>query len=249
MGILNVTPDSFSDGGLWTDPGAAVKHALDMVEQGAGVIDVGAESTRPGAAPVSAEEEIARLLPVLRDLVPCVDVPVSVDTMKTEVAERCIDAGAGIVNDVFGLRCPGMVELCASTGVDVVIMHMNGMPESMPQAMGDGFMEQIRAFLAERAEVAEAAGIPRDSVILDPGIGFGKDPAQNSEILESSSYFSCGGHAVLSASSRKRFLSVRYPGMDRDEASALAASAAADSGASIVRVHDVARTVARLRGA
>ena len=242
MGILNVTPDSFSDGGLWTDPGAAVRHAFDMVDRGAGVIDIGAESTRPNASPVSAEEELARLEPVLRELAPSVDVPISVDTMKAEVAERCIALGATIVNDVLGLRGPGMTEVCASTGVDVVIMHMNGMPESMPAAMGDGFMDEIRGFLEARVSEALDAGIRRESIILDPGIGFGKDPAQNSEILENSSYFSCGGYPVLSASSRKRFLAVRYPGMDRDEASAEAALAAVRSGAAMVRVHDVART-------
>lgn len=237
-----MTPDSFSDGGLWTDPGAAVRHAFDMVDRGAGVIDIGAESTRPNASPVSAEEELARLEPVLRELAPSVDVPISVDTMKAEVAERCIALGATIVNDVLGLRGPGMTEVCASTGVNVVIMHMNGMPESMPAAMGDGFMDEIRGFLEARVSEALDAGIRRESIILDPGIGFGKDPAQNSEILENSSYFSCGGYPVLSASSRKRFLAVRYPGMDRDEASAEAALAAVRSGAAMVRVHDVART-------
>ena len=242
MGILNVTPDSFSDGGLWTDPGAAVRHAFDMVDQGAGVIDIGAESTRPNASPVTAEEELARLEPVLSELAPSVDVPISVDTMKAEVAERCVALGATIVNDVLGLRGPGMTEVCASTGVDVVIMHMNGMPESMPPAMGDGFMDEIKGFLEVRVSDALDAGIRRESIILDPGIGFGKDPAQNSEILENSSYFSCGGYPVLSASSRKRFLAVRYPGMDRDDASAEAALVAVRSGAAMVRVHDVART-------
>lgn len=247
MGILNVTPDSFSDGGMWSEPRAAVGHALEMVEQGAGVIDIGAESTRPGAVPVPAEEELSRLLLVLRDLVPSVDVPISVDTMKAEVAERCIDAGATVINDVLGLRGPGMMEVCASTGVDVIIMHMNGMPETMPPAMEGDFMADIRAFLQGRVDAALDAGIDHDSIILDPGIGFGKDPEQNSAILDSSSYFSCGGFPVLSASSRKRFLGVRYPGMDRDEASALAALAAAESGADMVRVHDVGKTVRLLR--
>ena len=130
MGILNVTPDSFSDGGLWTDVDVAVSHALDMVDQGASIIDVGAESTRPGSSPVSADEEMRRLRPVLEALLPVVDVPVSVDTMKTEVAEMCVAMGADIVNDVNGLRAPGMAELCASAGVCAIIMHMP-VPEDM----------------------------------------------------------------------------------------------------------------------
>lgn len=244
MGVLNVTPDSFSDGGAWSDPRAAVRHALDLADQGADIIDIGGESTRPNAPPVPADEELARLVPVLRDLVPSLSVPVSVDTMKTSVAARCVDLGVSIVNDVNGLRDEGMPELCASTGVHTVIMHMNGLPRTMPAAMGGGFMEEIRGFLRERTAVALDAGIRPDRLVMDPGIGFGKDPAQNSEILENSSYFS-DGYPVLSGSSRKRFLAVRYPGMDRDEASAEAARVAADSGADIVRVHNVALT--RLR--
>ncbi len=247
MGILNVTPDSFSDGGSWTDPAAAVRHALEMADQGAGIIDVGAESTRPGATPVSAEEEVRRLEPVLKDLVPSLDVPVSVDTMKTEVAARCIDLGAEIVNDVLGLRAEGMIDLCAETGVTAVIMHMNGMPESMPSSMGGDFMNDIRSFLRERTAVALDAGIDRRRIILDPGIGFGKSPSENIEILRDSSFFS-DGFRVLSASSRKRFLKELLPGTDRDDASAEAAAIAWRGGADIVRVHDVARTRLVLEG-
>lgn len=244
MGVLNVTPDSFSDGGSWTDPATAVRHALEMVDQGADIIDIGGESTRPNAPPVSADEEIARLVPVLRDLVPSLDVPVSVDTMKASVAERCVSLGAEIVNDVYGLRDPGMIELVASTGVHAVIMHMNGMPRTMPAAMGPGYMEDIRSFLRERTEAALDGGIRPDRLVMDPGIGFGKDPDQNMAILGDSSYFS-DGYPVLSGSSRKRFLAVKFPGMDRDEASAEAARIASESGADIVRVHNVGLT--RLR--
>ena len=241
MGVLNVTPDSFSDGGSWTDPDAAVRHAFEMIDQGADIIDIGGESTRPNAAPVTAVEELSRLEPVLRALIPSVDVPVSVDTMKTAVAERCVSLGAVIVNDVNGLRDDGMMELCASTGVHAVVMHMNGVPRTMPAAMGPGFMDEIRAFLRERTEAALDAGIRRDRLVMDPGIGFGKDPEQNMRILRSSAFFS-DGFPVLSGSSRKRFLAVGFPGMERDEASAEAARVAADSGADVVRVHNVGLT-------
>lgn len=247
MGILNVTPDSFSDGGAWTDPDAAVRHGIEMVEQGADIIDIGGESTRPYSDPVSAEDEVSRLKPVLRDLIPSIDVPVSVDTMKTEVARTAIDLGADIVNDVYGLRDDGMLDLCAQTGVAVVIMHMHGMPKTMQSSvMGAGFMDEIRGFLRERTQSALDAGIRRDRIILDPGMGFGKSFDQNMEILRNSSYFS-DGYPVLMGSSRKKFLSVKFPDMDRDDASVEAARISLDSGADIVRVHDVARMVAAIR--
>ncbi len=245
MGVLNVTPDSFSDGGLWLDPADAVRHAAEMADAGADLIDVGGESTRPGSSPVTAEEELSRLVPVLRELVPVLGVPVSVDTTKAAVAERCVSLGAEVVNDMSGLGDPGMAGLCASAGVNVVIGHMNGEPRRMPAAMGPGYMEEIRGFLRARAEAALAAGVRGDMIAVDPGIGFGKDPDQCWEILRSSSYFS-DGRPVLSGSSRKRFLAVKFPGMDRDDASAEAAAMAAASGADVVRVHDVARTVGRI---
>ena len=248
MGILNVTPDSFSDGGLWNDPERAVAHAVEMAEQGASIIDVGAESTRPGSSPVSAEEEIRRLKSVLRELVPVTDVPVSVDTMKPEVAEVCVSMGADIINDVNGLRAPGMAEVCASAGVHVVIMHVPGPVESVHSGcMGDGFAQEIRDTLRILTASALDAGIDGSKVILDPGIGFGKTPQQNMWLLTHSSYFS-DGYPVLLASSRKRFLAEMFPGMDRDEASVAAAARAAESGADIVRVHDVAGVVRAMEG-
>ena len=247
MGILNVTPDSFSDGGTWVDPSVAVRHAFDMVDQGADIIDLGGESTRPFSDPVTAEEEISRLEPVLRDLLPSVDVPVSVDTMKTSVAERCISLGVDIINDVYGLRDEGMLDVCAGSDVAVVIMHMHGMPKTMQSSvMGDGFMDDIRSFLRGRTEAALDAGIPRDRIVLDPGIGFGKSFDQNMEILRNSSFFS-DGYPVLMGSSRKRFLSEKFPGLERDDASAEAARISVESGADIVRVHNVGRTVAAIR--
>ncbi len=247
MGILNVTPDSFSDGGRWTDADVAVSHALDMVDQGASIIDVGAESTRPGSEPVGAEEEMRRLKPVLERLLPVVDVPVSVDTMKPEVAEMCVSMGVDIVNDVNGLRAPGMAELCSSSGVCAIIMHMSGdMGTVHSSEMDGGFAEDIRGSLRSLTEAAVERGMDRNMIVLDPGIGFGKTAEQNMWILSHSSYFS-DGLPVLSASSRKRFLAKMYAGMDRDEASAKAALVAAESGADIVRVHNVAATVEMLR--
>ena len=247
MGILNVTPDSFSDGGTWTDPDVAVRHAFEMVDQGAAIIDIGGESTRPFSDPVPAEDEIARLKPVLRDLLPSIDVPVSVDTMKTSVARMAVDMGVDMVNDVYGLRDGGMAELCGESGVAVVIMHMHGMPKSMQSSvMGDGFMDGVREFLRERTQAALDAGVRKDRIILDPGVGFGKSFDQNMEILRNSSFFS-DGYPVLVGSSRKKFLSEKFPGMERDDASAEAARISVESGADIVRVHNVARTVAHLR--
>ena len=248
MGILNVTPDSFSDGGSWTDVRTAVRHALDMVDQGADIIDVGGESTRPYSDPVGAEEELSRLVPVLRDLVPSVDVPVSVDTMKARVAEVCLGLGADIVNDVYGLRDPGMLELCAGSDAAVVIMHMEGMPGTMQDhPLDTGDAEVVRGFLEGRVAAAEAAGIRRDRIILDPGMGFGKTSALNRMILGDCRSL-CGDFPVLAGSSRKRFLSDMFPGMDRDSASAKAARISVAGGADVVRVHDVARAVELIRG-
>lgn len=239
MGVLNATPDSFSDGGLWTGA-AAVRYGIDMADAGASIIDIGGESTRPGALPVSAEEELSRLVPVLRDLVPSLSIPVSVDTMKPEVAERCISMGASIVNDVNALRAPGMMELCAQTGVAAVIMHAEGgIFDKAPGMRGDA-VESVSRFLAERAEAALAAGIRRDGIILDPGLGFGKTPEQNMELLIASDRLS-GGFPVLIGPSRKRFLAHGFPGMPKDEATAVACRIAADAGADYLRVHDVGR--------
>ena len=247
MGILNVTPDSFSDGGEWTDVGAAVNHATRMVDEGADMIDIGGESTRPGSTPVSVEDELSRLEPVLKALIPSIDVPVSVDTMKPEVAERCIALGVDVVNDVMGLRAERMLEVCADGGVSVVIMHMDGDMSSVHKgAMGKDYMARIRGFLQDRVSEALDAGISEHDIILDPGIGFGKTVEQNLGILRNPLYFS-EDYPVLTASSRKRFLKEAYPGMDADDASAMAARESVDAGASMVRVHDVARTVDAIR--
>ena len=248
MGILNVTPDSFSDGGRWTDVRSAVHHAFDMIDAGVDIIDIGGESTRPGCTPVSAEEEISRLEPVLRELIPSIDVPVSVDTMKALVAGRCLELGCTIVNDMYGLRDDGMLNVCSDAGAHVVIAHMLGTPDSIhDDVMGDSFKRDIRAFLESRVSAALDAGIGSDRISVDPGIGFGKTPEQNMGIIRDSGCFS-ERYPILTGSSRKGFLRRAFPERDIDDVSAEMALESIRSGASIVRVHDVARTVALIRG-
>ena len=236
MGILNVTPDSFSDGGLYYRKGA-VEHALEMIDAGADIIDIGGESTRPGSDPVSSEEEIRRIVPVIKELSSVSDVPISVDTMKTDVAEAALDAGADILNDVNGLRSEGMMDLAASAGVPVIIMHMKGMPKTMQQEpLGVDDIGEIVSFLKERCDSAMDHGIK--DIILDPGVGFGKTSELNLRMIDESSSFSFG-HSVLIGASRKRFLSDIYPGMNRDEATVKVSLRALDAGADIIRVHNV----------
>lgn len=246
MGILNLTPDSFSDGGMWSGRRAA-EHAFEMVDAGADIIDVGAESTRPGSRRVPADEELRRLLPVLREVAPSCGVPVSVDTMKAEVAAAALDAGAGIVNDVLGLRGEGMMELVASAGVPAVVMHMHGTPETMQLSpmQGDA-APQVSAFFEERTAAALDAGMRAEDIVLDPGVGFGKTCAQNLEVIDCCGKF---GHPVLIGASRKRFLSEAYPGLGRDEATVRVGLRAARAGADILRVHDVASAVRSLEQA
>ncbi len=239
MGILNVTPDSFSDGGLFLRPESALEHAYELIDDGADIIDIGGESTRPGSEKVSAEVELNRILPVIRRLSETSNVLISVDTMKSEVAEKCIDAGANIINDVYGLRGEGMLQVVADNDVSTVIMHMYGNPDNMHDVSMQGdVISQINEFFEERLIKTDDAKISRDKIILDPGMGFGKTPEQNIEILNNSSEFS-KGCKVLMASSRKRFLSTLYPNIDKNEASIEAAMVSIKSGADIVRIHDV----------
>lgn len=247
MGILNVTPDSFSDGGLRMDAEAAVRYAFSMADAGAEVIDIGAESTRPGFVPVSAEEEIARLMPVLERLTGSLDIPVSVDTMKPEVARAALDAGADIINDVNALRAPGMLELAAETDVPVIIMHMPGDPVSVHAGdMSDPVIPQVRAYLSERMGAAMDAGVRKDNIIIDPGVGFGKTMRQNIELVHGLKELDLGV-PMLAGLSRKRFLSEMYPGMGRDRATVEASMLAAANGADVLRVHDVEGMCAAVR--
>lgn len=242
MGILNVTPDSFSDGYTGKD---AIKQAFKLIDDGADIIDIGAESTRPGWTPVSVEEEINRLVPLIEAIAPSCDIPISVDTMKPDVASAALQAGADIINDIYGMQWEGMVDVIASAGVPVVINHIHGDLDSMHKVtMGDDYLSEIERFFDERIEVALNSGIDKECIILDPGIGFGKTMEQNIELLKSGLFFS-KEYPLLIGASRKRFLTELY-GDRGDESSAEAAVVAVKNGAHIVRVHNVPITKNRL---
>jgi len=250
MGILNITPDSFSDGGRYFDPDAALRHGLTMVEQGADLLDVGGESTRPGSDPVSAEEEWRRIGPVIRSLGNKVDVPVSVDTMKREVASKAMEVGASIVNDVSGLRDPAMVRLVAGSRAGAVVMHMLGNPKTMQtHPKYTDVVRQVRSFLRERIQVLEAAGVPSDAIAVDPGVGFGKTQEHNLVLLNRLDRLASLGHPVVVGVSRKSFIE-RLAGGEPEErlpGSLAAASLAVAKGAHVVRAHDVRETVRAMR--
>jgi dihydropteroate synthase len=251
MGIVNVTPDSFSDGGRHFDAGAAVAHGLRLVEEGADVLDVGGESTRPGAGEVPLEEELRRVLPVIERLAAEVAVPVSVDTSKPEVMRAAVQAGAGMVNDVYALRRQGALDAAASLGVPVVLMHMRGEPRSMQEAPAyDDVVGEVHRFLAERMFAAEMAGIARQHIVVDPGFGFGKTTAHNLALLAALERFTELGVPVLAGLSRKRTIG-ELTGRDAPDArvhgSVAAHLVAAQRGARLLRVHDVAATVDALK--
>lgn len=243
MGVLNVTPDSFSDGGQYLAIQHAVAHAQQMAAEGADIIDVGGESTRPGANEVPVDEELRRVIPVIRHLATTHDIPISIDTRKAEVARRALEVGAQIVNDVSGLTAdPAMAAVVADAGVPVVVMHAKGTPKDMqhdPQY--DDVIDEIRAWLASRVEAACQAGIRKDRLIIDPGIGFGKRLIDNLLILKFLSTFSSLGCPILVGPSRKSFIGklLGVPEDERLEGTAAAVAIAIANGAHIVRVHDV----------
>lgn len=246
MGILNVTPDSFSDGGRLTSVEGAAVHAERMVAAGADLIDVGGESTRPGSESISVVEELRRVIPVVERLVGQVSVPLSVDTTKPTVARVAIEAGAAIINDVQGLADPAMMAVVAEASVGVVLMHIQGTPRTMQDAPKyRDVVREVADHLANRVFQAGLAGITRDRIAIDPGIGFGKSFTHNLELLRNLEQFHAIGCPVLIGTSRKGFLGTitgRTVG-DRLAASVVSSLAAAARGASIVRVHDVAETV------
>ena len=246
MGVLNVTPDSFSDGGQFVDPRAAVKQAAVMINEGADIIDIGAESTRPygGAKPVTLEEELARLQHVLPEVVK-LRTPVSIDTLKPEVALWALSEGASIVNDVWGLqRDPNMARVVGEHGVPVVIMHNRYKAEPSINIISD-----INAFFSHSLDIAQKAGVARESIVLDPGIGFGKTPEQSMEAIARLDKFRHFGLPILIGASRKRFINSVSPSepMDRVGGSLAAHVMAYLNGANIIRTHDVAETLQALR--
>ena len=244
MGILNVTPDSFSDGGKFLDAGRAFDHARQLIEEGADILDIGGESSRPGAQPIEVAEELRRVLPVLEKLVE-LPVPVSLDTCKPEVMRRAIGAGASMINDVFALRADGALEAVAESNAAVCLMHMQGAPRTMQDAPHyRDVVGEVETFLAERAVAAMAAGIAHDRIVLDPGFGFGKTAQHNLELIRALPRLREAGFPLLAGLSRKALFGkiVGREGAERVNASAAGAMLAAQRGASIVRVHDVAAT-------
>ena len=246
MGVLNRTPDSFSDGGAYTDFDAALAHARAMLNEGADILDLGGESTRPGAAPVLADEEIRRVIPLVERLVGDLDARISVDTSKPEVMCAAIKAGAVMINDVYALRQPGAMEAVAGSDVAVCLMHMQGEPRTMQQdPQYQDVVREVGAFLVERAEACLAAGIARERVVLDPGFGFGKTREHNLTLLRRLPELAALGYPLLVGLSRKSMLGTLLGGKpveQRLHASVAAATVAAMNGAHILRVHDVAPT-------
>ena len=242
MGVVNVTPDSFSDGGLHLDPTAAVDHGRRLAADGADVLDVGGESTRPGAAPVGAAEELRRILPVVEALVADAGPLVSADTAKAVVARAALEAGAGLVNDVTALRDPDMAETVARSGALLCLMHMRGEPRTMQDdPRYDDVVSDVKAFLEERLAVAVAAGVPESHVWLDPGIGFGKTLEHNLELLRRLDEIVAIGRTVVVGTSRKSFLGTLTgrPPDERVPGTIATSVLAYERGARVFRVHDV----------
>lgn len=244
MGILNVTPDSFSDGGLYLKKEEAVAHAKSLAQQGADIIDVGGESTRPGSEPLPQEEELCRVIPVIKGIRKILSIPISIDTYKAKVAREALEVGANMVNDISALRFDDeMKEVVASYGVPVVLMHMQGTPKTMQQnPTYDDVVEDIIKFFQERIEAAVKAGIPEENIIIDPGIGFGKTLKHNLEILSRLEEFRILGRPILLGTSRKSFIGhlLNLPPSKRLEGTIASTVIGIMKGADIVRVHDVA---------
>jgi len=245
MGVLNVTPDSFSDGGDFFSPEKALQHALDMQAAGAAIIDVGGESTRPGAAQVPLQEELDRVIPVIETLQSRLDVPISIDTQKPRVMRAAVAAGAGLINDVNALRAPGAVEAAVDCAVPVCLMHMQGDPRTMQANPDyDDVVVDVRDFLLQRAAVCEQAGIPADRILLDPGFGFGKTLEQNLGLLAGLATLADTAYPLLVGLSRKSMIG-KLLGLEVAErlpASLALAVLAVERGARLVRAHDVAAT-------
>ncbi len=251
MGIVNVTPDSFSDGGQYDTPDSAVAHALALAEAGADILDVGGESTRPGAEPVGLDDELERVIPVIERLVAQTDTPVSIDTSKPEVMRAAARAGAAMINDVCALRADGALEAVVELALPVCIMHMQGQPRTMQSEPSyDNVVGDVAAFLADRAAACREAGLDKELLIIDPGFGFGKTLAHNLELLAGLPRLRAMDMPILVGISRKSMLGAitgRQQADARLPASLAAAVLATERGASILRVHDVAETVDALK--
>jgi dihydropteroate synthase len=252
MGVVNVTPDSFSDGGLFLDPAAAIEHGERLAEEGAGILDVGGESTRPGARPVPEEEELARVLPVIEGLAAAESRRISIDTTKLNVARAALQAGATLVNDVSAFRfAPDMAGLVASAGVDCCLMHMLGEPRTMQEdPRYEDVVDEVKAFLEERLAFATGEGVPEERVWLDPGIGFGKTVEHNLELLRRLDEIVAIGRPVVVGTSRKSFLGKLTGGRPEDQRlpGTIATNVLAlERGARVFRVHDVAPVADALR--
>ncbi len=245
MGVLNLTPDSFSDGGFWLGKTEAVQHALAMQDAGADIIDVGGESTRPGAQAVSLQQELDRVIPVIESIVPQLRVPVSIDTSKPEVMHEAVAAGAGMINDVYALRHHGALQAAAELDVPICLMHMLGDPRDMQNnPVYDEVVNEVTGFLLERAGLCEKSGISRENIVLDPGFGFGKTLQQNIALFQALPDLVSSGYPLLVGVSRKAMIG-QLTGREvagRVAGSITAAVLAAQMGAAIVRVHDVAET-------
>ncbi|RKY66424.1 MAG: dihydropteroate synthase [Candidatus Latescibacterota bacterium] len=251
MGVLNVTPDSFSDGGLYFRTEDAVRRAEEMAQEGADIIDIGGESSRPGAEPVPLEEELRRVIPVVREVARRLSVPISVDTYKAEVARRALEEGASIVNDISALRFdPNMAEVVARRRAPVVLMHMKGTPRDMQRnPYYEDVLGEVEGFLKERKEAAVGMGIPEENIILDPGIGFGKRVQDNLQLLKNLDRLVALGSPVLVGTSRKSFIGavLDLPVEERLEGTLATLVLAVAKGAKILRVHDVRPAVRVVR--
>jgi len=245
MGVLNVTPDSFSDGGQWLGKADAIRHALDMQKAGADIIDVGGESTRPGAQAVPLQQELDRVIPIIEAIVPKLDVPVSVDTSKAGVMREAVRAGAGMINDVYALGQDDAMEAAAALAVPVCLMHMQGEPRVMQDApVYDDVAREVENFLLERAWLCELNGIMPRNIVLDPGFGFGKTLQHNIDLFQALPRLAAKGYALLAGVSRKAMIGTMTGRelADRMPGSIVGAALAVLNGADIVRVHDVAET-------
>ncbi|MBW9269473.1 MAG: dihydropteroate synthase [Candidatus Thiodiazotropha sp. (ex. Lucinisca nassula)] len=251
MGILNLTPDSFSDGGRYTARHAAIRHALQMIEEGAAMIDIGGESTRPGAQPVTAQQEMDRVIPLIEALAGEIEVPISVDTSKAEVMHEAVSAGAGMINDVMALRDSGALEAAAKAAVPVCLMHMQGEPRTMQcNPHYDDVVEDVKTFLQQRLDACLASGIPQERLIVDPGFGFGKTLSHNLALLDNLQNLEQLGVPVLVGISRKSMIGALLGDRAVEErlyGSLAAAVMAAMKGSAILRVHDVQATVDALK--